>query len=208
MRHRRHRLPTFSILVSLLAGGLFCSPRVNAEPTNAELLERVRELENRLDASASQKRIEALERRLMELESEKRLQGDLERFDALTERLDDLEIAMSDSPSAFPSWVNNLRLSGSANVGYFEGDANSWFPEGAFQVWDARFFIEGELGRDINFGENRVIRDIGFVFEWDLVRLGEVDNRVGDLYVDFHGLLDTDWANLQFGRFQIPLELA
>lgn len=200
-----YRLLTSSLSAALLAAGLLAGTGSAAEPTTAELLRRVGDLERRLDESASQKRIQELERKVEELEGNRRLQGDLARFDALTDRMDELEVALEDSAGAFPQWVRDLRITGSGNVGYFDGEPNSWFPEGAFKVWDARLFVEGNLGRDITFGEKRIVRDVGFLFEWDLVRLGSVDNRVGDLYVDFHGVLDTDWLNFQFGRFQIPV---
>jgi hypothetical protein len=50
-----------------------------------------------------------------------------------------------------------------------------------------------------------VVRNIGATFEWDLVRLGELANDVGELYVDFQGLGDSSWLNAQVGRFQIPV---
>ncbi|MDP3940295.1 MAG: hypothetical protein Q8R92_19440 [Deltaproteobacteria bacterium] len=185
----KHRIgPLILIATALLAPALEWRPAL-AEPATEDLAQRVKELESRLK----------------DLETNRRLEGDLQRFDALTGRLDDLEVAVQESSTGVPRWVRDLRISGGANLGYFEGGDNSWFPDGSFQVWDSRLFVEGDLGRDISFGEKRVIRDISFLFEWDLVRLGELSNQVGELYVDFHGVFDTDWVNLQFGRFQIPV---
>jgi hypothetical protein len=90
-------------------------------------------------------------------------------------------------------------------MGYFDGRADGFFPEDSFQVWDARFFLEADLGREIRVAERRILRDMGLVFEWDLVRIGRLQNQVGDLYADLRGVADTGWLNLQAGRFQIPV---
>ena len=47
--------------------------------------------------------------------------------------------------------------------------------------------------------------NVGFTFEWDLVRLGRLQNTVGELYADFQGVLGSDWVSFQLGRFQIPV---
>jgi hypothetical protein len=102
-------------------------------------------------------------------------------------------------------WADRVRISGSANTGWYGGSRDSVIPQDAFQIWDARFFVDAELGRDVRMGETMLVRDVGMLFEWDLVRLGSLQNRVGELYVDFQGLADQDWANVQVGRFQIPV---
>ena len=103
------------------------------------------------------------------------------------------------------SWADRVRLSGSANAGWYGGAGHAVIPQDSFQIWDSRFFVDAELGRDIKLGETTLIRDIGFLFEWNLVRLGSLQNNVGELYADFQGLGDSDWANVQVGRFQIPV---
>jgi hypothetical protein len=103
------------------------------------------------------------------------------------------------------NWADRVSISGSANTGWFGGQSDSVTSNDAFQIWDARFFIEAELARDVQLGEFNLVRDVGFVFEWDLVRLGSLQNRVGELYVDFQGIAEQSWANLQVGRFQIPV---
>ena len=65
--------------------------------------------------------------------------------------------------------------------------------------------MEAELGRDIRVGEIDIVRDVGFLAEWDLLRLGVLQNQVGELYADFQGLGGQEWANIQVGRFQIPV---
>lgn len=103
------------------------------------------------------------------------------------------------------SWADRVRISGSANTGWYGGQSYSVTSEDAFQIWDARFFVEAEIARDVKLGETPLVRDVGLMFEWDLVRLGYLQNDVGELYVDFQGLGDQDWANVQAGRFQIPV---
>jgi hypothetical protein len=128
-----------------------------------------------------------------------------ERFEALEQRIEELErerderlAAEQDDAAGFGDWTRRVRLSGSANAGYFAGSDESPFHDASFQVWDARFFIDADLG------ESPIARNLGLTFEWNLVRLGEVDNDVGELYVDFQGLLGESWLNVQVGRFYIP----
>lgn len=99
----------------------------------------------------------------------------------------------------------HLRLGGSANVGYYHGRDDSSFDPGGFLVWDTRFFVDVELGEPVQWFGQTLVRNAGLSFEWNLVRLGREYNDVGDLYVDLQGLGDSPWANLQAGRFQIPV---
>ena len=131
----------------------------------------------------------------------------LEKIEQLETRIHDLEAnqAPSVDSNGPADWTRMIRLGGSVNTGYYQGQADSLFDPGAFQIWDARVFVDSHLGEDVQMGEFTLVRDIGMTFEWDLVRLGELENRVGELYVDFQGLGEQDWANMQFGRFQIPV---
>lgn len=108
------------------------------------------------------------------------------------------------------SWADRVRLSGSANTGWYGGASHAVIPQDSFDVWDARFFVNAELGRDVSLGETTLVRDIGFLFEWNLVRIGTLQtgsnqNFLGELYTDFQGLGGQEWANVQVGRFQIPV---
>jgi hypothetical protein len=117
-------------------------------------------------------------------------------------------VAREAEPEAYEtggSWADRVRLSGSANMGFYGGERHAVIPQDSFQIWDARLFVDAELGRDVSVGEVPIARDIGFLFEWDLVRLGSLQNRVGELYTDFQGLGGQEWANVQVGRFQIPV---
>jgi hypothetical protein len=175
--------------IALLAAalGLASAPAAGSQPAGASereaaLLERIAELEDRV--------------RQLEDERESPPPGELER------RVEALE---TEGPAGATGWPARLRLSGSAFTGYFRSASDGFFPEGSFEVWDARLFLEADLGREVRVAERRALRDLGLVFEWDLVRLGELENGVGDLYVDLRGIADSDLLNLQAGRFQIPV---
>lgn len=132
-----------------------------------------------------------------------------DRFEELERRIEELEAAREDeaaSAGSSPSdWSRYVRIGGSANTGFFGGQENSGFDDASFQIWDARFFVDAHLGDAVRLSELTVFRNIGLSFEWDLVRLGDLDNRVGELYVDFQGFLGQDALNFQVGRFQIPV---
>jgi hypothetical protein len=130
-----------------------------------------------------------------------------ETVEKLEQRIGELENAKSAGPAHGGSadWSERIRLSGSAELDYLQGQGDySLYDEGSTQIYDARVFLDADLGSDMRVGETTVIRDAGFAFEWNLVRLGSTQNNVGDLYVDLRGLLAQDWLNLEVGRFQIP----
>jgi len=161
----------------------------------------------RADEAALLRKVEQLEARLEQLETER----DAERAELET-RVRELETgAASASPGRASDWTRRIRLSGSANLGYYDGDENSGLDEGSFEVWDARLFVDADLGRDVTLGETRLLRDVGFAFEANVVRLGRLQSDdfqaglVGEAYVDFQGIADSGWLNLQAGRFQIPV---
>ena len=137
--------------------------------------------------------------------------SEADRIEQLERRVGELEQAESESesgvaPSAawLPEWTQRVRLGGTASVGYFE---RGELPEesDAFQVWDARLFVDAELAEHVELGGATAIRNIGATFEWNIVRMSELDNDVGELYVDFQGIGDSSWFNTQVGRFQIPV---
>jgi hypothetical protein len=132
------------------------------------------------------------------------------RLEALEERVAELEAAQEQAPTPagdawWADWTRRVRLGGSASLGYFHRDALTPQDDDAPQVWDARLFVDAELARDVAIGETTIVRTIGATFEWDLVRLGDLQNEVGELYVDFQGLGGSSWLNAQVGRFQIPV---
>jgi hypothetical protein len=135
-----------------------------------------------------------------------------ETIERLERRVVELEDAKATGPTfsgangSAASWAERIRLSGSAELDYLQGqdDDEGIFHDGSTQVYDARIFVDADLGSDVRMGETTVFRDSGFTFEYNLVRLGYAQNEVGDLYVDLRGILARDWLNLEFGRFQIP----
>jgi hypothetical protein len=141
--------------------------------------------------------------------AEQTAEPDADRMKELERRVGELEQAEAERSGAapaswLPEWTQRVRLSGSADVGYFHrgglpSDSN------AFEVWDARLFVDAELADHVQIGDATAIRNIGATVEWNLVRVGELENDVGELYADFQGLADSSWLNVQVGRFQIPV---
>jgi hypothetical protein len=124
----------------------------------------------------------------------------------LAERVRELESSRTETGGG-AAWTERIRLSGSADLGYYGGQSGSLHEEDAFNVRDLRLFLDADLGREIRAGEHLLVRNVGFTFEWNLVRLGTVqtDQVVGELYTDFQGIAGSDWLNAQVGRFQIPV---
>jgi hypothetical protein len=101
-------------------------------------------------------------------------------------------------------WYDRVRLSGSADVGFFGGGDKSVTPDEGFDIWDTRLFVDAELAEDVPLGDLTAVRNIGFTFEWNLIRVGATFNDVGLAYIDLEGIGDSPWLNLRVGRFQIP----
>jgi hypothetical protein len=128
---------------------------------------------------------------------------DLERRIEELEELDE-ESSATDVLAQLAEWTQRVRIGASANTGWYGGQQDSVFHSDNFQVWDARFFLDAELGDNVRVGDTTVVRNVGFSFEWDLVRLGMLKNDVGDLIADFQQIGDSEWTSLQVGRFEIP----
>lgn len=134
----------------------------------------------------------------------------LEKIERLEQRIQELEAKQESGGGGSEAvrsadWSRRVRIGGSANTGFFGGEPDSLFDPDGFKIWDARLFVDAYLGEDVRMGDTTLLRDVGLSFEWNLVRVGDLDNDVGDLYVDFQGVAGSDWANLQVGRFQIPV---
>lgn len=140
--------------------------------------------------------------------SESELTRLYETIERLEQRVVELESAKSSGAarSASADWSERIRLSGSAELDYLQGQDDEYglYSHGATEIYDARVFLDADLGSDARVGETILFRDAGFTFEWNLVRLGYEQNNVGDLYVDVRGVLGREWLNLEVGRFQIP----
>lgn len=113
-------------------------------------------------------------------------------------------LAPASAAAEVPEWTERIRLSGSADVGFFGGGRDSVVSDDGFRIWDARLFVDAELGDDLGPGETPIVRNAGLTFEWNLVRNGDLANDVGLLYVDLEGIGRSSWFNLRVGRFQIP----
>jgi len=150
----------------------------------------------------------ALQANADENASSKELDTLYETVERLEQRINELESDKAPSPSrgGAGDWSERIRLSGSSELDYLQGQGADYglYDEGSTQIYDARVFLDADLGSDARIGESTVYRDAGFTFEWNLVRLGSLRNEIGDLYVDLRGLGGADWLNLEAGRFQIP----
>jgi hypothetical protein len=100
------------------------------------------------------------------------------------------------------NWTERVRISGSADLGFFGGGNESVTSDDGFDVWDTRLFVDAELAESVEIGSVPVIRNIGFTFEWNIVRNGSTSNDIGVAYLDFEGLNQSPWLNLRVGRFQ------
>src|SRR5262245_20384499 len=67
-----------------------------------------------------------------------------------------------------PEWTQRVRLSGSASVGYFYRGDLTPEDDNAFEVWDARLFVDAELADHVQLGGATAVRNIGATFEWNL----------------------------------------
>jgi hypothetical protein len=141
-------------------------------------------------------RIAALERRVAQLEA---------RAEKAEERARIAEAATARTPVARERDALPVRLSGSARFGVYDGQADSTTHDVGASVRDARFFLDAELAEDVRASSHRLGRNVGFSFEWNLVRKGELTNDVGELYIDLQGIGGSPWLNVRPGRFQIPV---
>ena len=161
---------------------------------------------------ATRARMDALERRneslaLQNQDMAQRLeeleQRDRERAEAENATLNDF--------GTLTAWAKRIRVSGSANAGYYHGGTDTPFDDVNFQVWDLRLFLDADLGRAISVGDTEIARNAGFSFEWNIVRLGQLQDgdmppgQVGETYIELQGLGGSRWFNTQLGRFQIPV---
>ncbi len=138
-------------------------------------------------------------------------QQDDARFEALERRVEELEAERdearreAESKRANADWTRHVRLGGSGNFGWYEGQEDGVIAGSGLQVRDLRLFVDAELGESLEAFGHTVVRNAGFSFEWNVVRIGELFNDVGEAYVELQGIAGSDWLNFQAGRFQIPV---
>jgi hypothetical protein len=148
-------------------------------------------------AHAEADRIAELERRVAQLEA--RAEAAEERARA-AERSADGSATTEREERPFP-----LRLSGSTRLGWYDGQRDSALHDRGASIRDARLFLDAELAEDVRVGAFPLVRNVGFSFEWNVVRRSELFNDVGELFVDLQGIGGSSWLNLRPGRFQIPV---
>lgn len=115
-----------------------------------------------------------------------------------------LLIARGAGADVLPSWTDRVKLSGSADLGFFGGGPQSVQSNDGFAIWDARLFVDAKLGEDLVLANRPAVRNLGFTFEWNIARNGTRSTDVGLAYLDVEGIAESTWANLRVGRFQIP----
>jgi hypothetical protein len=130
--------------VAAIAVGVLAALAASAEDVVSR--DRVEALERRNEELAIHN--QDLERRLEELE-----QRDRERSKAETAEKNDF--------GNFTEWARRIRISGSANTGYYYGGTGTPFEDTSFSVWDARLFLDADLGREITLGDTTVARNAG-----------------------------------------------
>jgi hypothetical protein len=131
------------------------------------------------------------------------LQARVEQLEAREE--DALRAAMPAPAPLSPQERNPVRIGANATLTWFNGEEDTPFREQGFDVWDARFFLDAELSREARLGERTLFRHASLGFEWSLARLADIDNTVGELYVDLRELGGRPLLNAQIGRFQVPV---
>jgi hypothetical protein len=101
--------------------------------------------------------------------------------------------------------VRRVRLSGHVSGVWFDAGRDSQVSGERRQIWDARLFVDVRLGENLGPGDSVWLRSAAASFEWNLIRVGDKDDDVGETYLELQGLADSSWWNLQLGRFQIPV---
>lgn len=138
-----------------------------------------------------------------EQEEMKKLKSEVKE---LKKKVSDLQERKS---SGLSDWLERFKISGYGRVGYYDGGKNSYYPESTYNVQDLRIFFDVFLSDEVTMWGKKLVRSTGLTLEWDIVRLGSLSSggsatRIGEFYGEFQGVMDSDWLNLQIGRFQIP----
>jgi hypothetical protein len=101
--------------------------------------------------------------------------------------------------------VRRVHVGGYASGVFFDAQPDAQLGEPDTELWDARLFADVELAREVEIGGRTWLRSAGASVEWNIYRLGYRDDDLGDAYLELQGLLDSSWASVQVGRFQIPV---
>jgi len=146
---------------------------------------------------ALEQRVETLEQRLREIEAEREADA-AEPEPSATSRA-------AEAGRTLAEWTRFVRLGGSANTGFYYGENDSVMSDRDFRIWDARLFVDAELGEDVRVADQLLVRNAGLSLEWNIARLGTLQDDIGDLHIELQGLSGSGLVNLRVGRFQIPV---
>ncbi len=124
------------------------------------------------------------------------------QVDALQQAVEERLAAAS---PALAEAARRVRFSASASGVWFDAGRDALVCCESRQIWDARFFADVLLARDVGPGERTWLRSAGLSVEWELFRLGRRSDDLGEAYLELQGIADSGWWSLQLGRFQIPV---
>ncbi len=96
------------------------------------------------------------------------------------------------------------RLSGNAEVIQWGGGSDSFAADGGTSLEDFELFFDFDLGWRPRLGGARLAESASLHVEWDVIRHGYLQNRIGSLYVEFAELGGSSAFNLRLGRMEIP----
>ncbi len=189
---------------------------VRASPEDAML----RKLEAKLEEV--ERRVQSLEETRRALEAERQeLRAERDQLRAREDALADAEEALpqehappataeADAPETsdervprVAAWLDRFRLSGNADLVYWNGEHRSFADSGQFSVENARMFLDVDIAQDLRVRDHVVADAASFYIEWDMFRWGEFKNKIGSLYGRFDGLFGLAPLNLKFGQMPI-----
>lgn len=101
--------------------------------------------------------------------------------------------------------ARRVHVGGFASGVFFDAQPDAQLGDPDVELWDARLFADVEIAREVELGGRTWLRSAGASVEWNIYRLGERDDDLGDAYLELQGLLDSSWVSVQAGRFQIPI---
>jgi hypothetical protein len=110
-----------------------------------------------------------------------------------------------DRTGPFGDVVRRVHVGGFASGIHFDAQDDAQLGEPDTELWDARLFVDVDLAGELSLGGRTWLRSAGLSAEWNVYRLGYRDDDLGEAYLELQGLLDSSWANVQAGRFHIPV---
>ncbi len=127
-----------------------------------------------------------------------------ERVDELERRLRALEDKQADDTFRPEDWFRRFHLSGNADIAFLSGEKRSSEDEGRFVVDNARLFIDVDLASNGRVGDVYLFDSASFYFEWELYNFATFINDAASLNVRFDHLFGLEGINMRAGRMPIP----